>query len=227
MNAYKIYFGAILVFISIVASAQQKSMLQHFRELSRPEKWWVITHPFSASRALEISQHVREVSRAMEHHPQLDGQGSGGQVDAFKHAYWMALMAKEVHPRRAWRLGYDHEKGNKLHFKKNRGDSTGRLPTALDCTMDIFNNEMGIEIGKNHPDATREELQRIILEKLLDGYFIVIKKDKQGNLLDCEGNLINKELYFHRWEVPACLVPSSYNPRQNQDHSKANTYYTP
>lgn len=208
--------GVFLVFLLwfLAAFSQEKSRREYFGELSRPEKWWVLTHPFSASRAQEISLHARKVSEKLKDHPELDRDSRGGQIDAFRHAYWMALMTVELNHRKAWRLGYDHEKGNKLHFKNKKGEYDGPLPTAADCTMDMHNNEAGIAIGVNYPDATREELQEIILNKLLDGHFIMLKKDSENNFLDCDGNPASPEDYHHSWEVPVCLVPSSFERPQ-------------
>ncbi len=200
----------ILLFWLSEAFSQEKSRREYFRELSRPEKWWVITHPFSAGRALEISLHARKISKKMEDHPKLDGDSRGGQIDAFRHAYWMALMTIELNHRRAWRLGYDHEKGNKLQFKNKKGEYDGHLPTAADCTMDMHNNEAGIAIGLNYPDASRDELKDIILRKLLDGHFIMLKKDSENNFLDCDGNPVSRQEFYHNWEIPVCLVPTSF-----------------
>jgi len=206
------YTSITLIFIFWISTAftQEKSRREYFSELSRPEKWWVFTHPFSAGRALDISIHARKISEKLEDHPKLDGDSRGGQIDAFRHAYWMALMTIELNERRAWRLGYDHEKGNKLQYKRKRGVFEGPLPTAADCTMDMHNNEAGIAIGLKYPDASREELQEIILEKLLDGHFIMLKKDLENNLLDCDGNPVLREEYYHSWEIPVCLVPTSF-----------------
>lgn len=215
---FRIILCCVFVFTGFIpkASAQQKSRIQHFRELSRPEKWWVITHPFSAGRALEISLHARKMSKKMASHPLLDQDERGGQVDAFRHAYWMALLTQELNERRAWRLGYDHEKGNKRYFEKHQEDSLRKLPTAADCTMDMHNNEAGIEIGLQYPDASREEMQKIILKKLLKGHFIILKKDSLGYLLDCQGNRLHREDFENQWEIPACLVPSDYNALKPQ-----------
>ncbi len=205
----------LLLLVGKETHAQGKSRWLYFRELSRPERWWVITHPFSAGRALEISLHAREMSKQMEEHPGLDGDGRGGQVDAFRHVYWMALMTQKTNHRKAWRLGYDHEKGNKLYYEKHKDERSENLPTATDCTMDMYNNKAGIEIGMKYPEVDKEQLQEIILEKLLKGHFIILKKDTHGNLLDCEGNVLKAEEYDNYWDIPACLVPSDYNAQKH------------
>lgn len=197
--------------------AQQTTRIQHFRELSRPEKWWVISHPFSASKALEITRFVREVTDSIKKEGILDGDEKGGQLDAFKHTYWMALLTQKLNHRKAYRLGYDHEKGNKLDYRKNAHNAERWLPTASDCTMDLFNNDTGILIGKENAFASEKQMMEIVLNKLQEGDLIIIYKDDKGNFLDCDGNLIDMEKYFHHWEIPACLVPSSYNSKTDFD----------
>jgi hypothetical protein len=199
----------LLIFLqcnSLVLQAQGR--WQSFRELSRPERYWVLTHPFSAGIALEISRHVQAVADSLKECTLLDGDSRGGQLDALRHGYWMALLSQELNHRKAWRLGYDHEKGNKLYQKKQQGPGDRTLPTAADCRMDLFNNDVGIGIGRNHPHASRDELLRLVLEKILEGEFLILKKDAQGKLLDCQGAPV--EGYTGQWDIPACLVPSNY-----------------
>ena len=44
--------------------------------------------------------------------PLLDKDPSGGQVDAFRHAYWMARLNEEIGKNAAKSLGKAHEKEN-------------------------------------------------------------------------------------------------------------------
>ncbi|MEZ5145721.1 MAG: hypothetical protein R2759_01210 [Bacteroidales bacterium] len=42
--------------------------------------------------------------------------------------------------------------------------------------MDLYNNQIGIEIGLQYPEASREELKLLITEAILSGKMMVIKK---------------------------------------------------
>ncbi|SDC73316.1 DUF6973 domain-containing protein [Shouchella lonarensis] len=72
-------------------------------------------------------------------------QGNG---DAYRHAYWSALMTKHIGRNLAWRFGYAHE-----------GHDTGTYHSisSLDDKMDLRNNHLGRIDGTNwkkHSDKT-------------------------------------------------------------------------
>src|SRR5258705_12173330 len=81
-----------------------------FKKLSCAEKHWVFFHPFIAKKAFRLTQQARAASKEMLRSPLLDGDFNGGQVDAFRHAYWMALLTQHMCWRKARWLGKAHEK---------------------------------------------------------------------------------------------------------------------
>ena len=72
----------------------------------------MLFHPFKATKALEISKEVNRISDSIKKTNLLDGDASGGQVDAFRHAYWMARLKQEIGESAARSLGKAHEKEN-------------------------------------------------------------------------------------------------------------------
>lgn len=95
------------------------------------------------------------------------GQGrEDGHNDAFRHAYWNALMTKRFGE--AWARDYAtaHEQlpGN---------------PAPREA-MDLYNNELGRRIATEHPDASPEELADLIQEAIENGEAVVI--DENGEL---------------------------------------------
>tara|TARA_B100000809_G_scaffold96463_1_gene95018 strand:- start:10890 stop:11507 length:618 start_codon:yes stop_codon:yes gene_type:complete len=183
----------------------QESNFKKFRRLSNPEKYWVIFHPFVANKALKITELTRYETVIILNQQLLNGNGNGGQVDAFRHVFWMANLTVEIGWRRATRLGYAHEKGNYRDFKKRRNED-GVVPDKISSVMDLFNNNIGIEIGKMH---RRESLKAIVIKKVLDGKCKIIKKDADNNYIDCEGNFISKESLKGKWENKKCLINSN------------------
>ena len=134
----------------------------------------------------------------------LKGNGNGGQIDAFRHAYWMARLTQEIGHRRAKRLGNAHEKGNYKAFKKGK-EEDGAVPDKISSDMDFFNNEVGIKIGKNiSVEATKEA----VINAVLNGECKILKMNKQGDFLTCEGKIIPKETLIGKWENNKCLVSS-------------------
>ncbi|AOW94144.1 hypothetical protein BFN03_19585 [Rhodococcus sp. WMMA185] len=96
-------------------------------------------------------------SAAHEQFPESTADGHG---DAFRHTYWNALMTKEF-----------------------GGDWTADFATAHEGTgansphreaMDLYNNELGRRLALEHPDATPQEMQQIVLDAINGGEAIVM-----------------------------------------------------
>ncbi len=195
----------LLILIAKFSSAQSSN--PSFKKLSRPEKWWVVTHLFVAKKAARITIQARTVSKGMLNDSLLDHDADGGQVDAFRHSYWMARLAQEMCWRKAVKLGNAHEKGNYLDFKKKK---TGEevFSDSIASAMDLFNNKKGIETGRENKSVTKEEIQKLILAEILSGKMKIILKDSQGNSLDCDHQSIDLKKYSRVWNVPRCLINS-------------------
>ncbi len=186
------------------ASAQD-SKFKKFRRLSGPEKCWVIFHPFVAKKALKISEKTRQITKEIQQQNVLKGNGNGGQIDAFRHTFWMASLTQEIGKRRARGLGRKHEKGNYKDYKKRELED-GVIPDKISSEMDLFNNEVGIEIGEK---SSALELQSIVVAAVKNGRCKIIKKDAYDNFLDCDGNYISLESLQEKWESNKCLVWSN------------------
>jgi uncharacterized Zn-binding protein involved in type VI secretion len=92
--------------------------------------------------------------------------GNDGQRDAFRHAYWNALIAKENGPEWAKEFTTAHEglPGN----------------PAIREAMDLYNNEVGRMIAAHNPDASDKELADMIQNAIERGDLLVV--DKGGKL---------------------------------------------
>jgi len=198
----------LLIFFSLEFSASSQSAIKQFFGLPRPEKWWVVMHPLVAKKTYKISRYAKLAADSLTHDTILDGDPAGGQVDAFRHCFWMSMLTQGIGWRRAKKLWKAHEKGNDLDFKKHRNEE-GILPDKISSDMDFVNNDMGIQIGLDFPEMLRDSLKILIIRKIKDGELLIIKKDKNGNFLDCNGNIIDMKKYYGVWEIPKCLVPSN------------------
>jgi len=190
------------LFVLFFKVSAQESNFKKFRKLSGPEKCWVIFHPFVAKKALKISENTRKITKEIQKKQVLKGSGNGGQIDAFRHAFWMASLTQEIGKRRARSLGRKHEKGNYKDYKKRRLED-GEIPDKISSEMDLFNNEIGIKIGEKCDEL---ELENIVVEAVLKGNCKIIKKDAYDNFLDCDGNYISLEILQGKWENNKCLV---------------------
>lgn len=180
-----------------------------FLKLSCPEKRWVIFHIFIAKGVYKISKESAEKTNELLNEKNLDGDLNGGQLDAFRHAYWMACVTQKYGWRAARSLGNAHEKGNYREFKKHRAED-GAFPDEQSGQMDLLNNDVGIEIGKNNLDTNPEEFTIIIKEMIFAGKLFILKKDKNRNFLKCNGEIISSEELNNKWETPKCVLPSNF-----------------
>lgn len=89
-----------------------------------------------------------------------------GHQDAFRHAYWNALMTKEFGEDFTRRLTTAHE-----GVSGNPADREA---------MDLYNNEVGRGIAGGHPDASASELADLVRKGIDHGDMVVI--DKAGDL---------------------------------------------
>lgn len=201
---FKVIFIALLILNSTTVFSQ-KSNWKKFRELSGPEKCWVISHPFIAKKALIVTEESRVITNEVIQEKLLKGNGNGGQVDAFRHTFWMANLTLTIGANKAKSLGNAHEKGNYKDYKKRKLED-GIIPDKVSSDMDYFNNDVGIDIGEMTTDF---DLKGTVVEAVKEGRCKIIKTDKEGNFLDIEGNLISQEFLKGKWENNKYLVNSN------------------
>lgn len=199
---------SVLLLGSLNIHAQNKSIPGRFCSINRPEKCWALWHPFIAKKTWKITQEILKVTDSIASVKTLDGDRNGGQVDAFRHAYWMALLTRQTAWRKALKLGRAHEKGNYLDFKKHRLED-GAHPDKASGDMDLFNNKIGIELGKTSKKTSEKELQQIVIDAILAGKMKIIKKDSLGNFLDVKGNIIPADSLQGKWDNGKCIVNSN------------------
>ncbi|MGC7097363.1 DUF6973 domain-containing protein [Amycolatopsis lurida] len=110
--------------------------------------------------------------------PDLPGGGrpdvGDNHRDAFRHAFWNALMAKEFGEDSATEIGTGHER---------HPDRPDRDPAreARAEAMDLYNNEIGRRIAASlGPDASSEDLHRAVEEAVRAGKMVVFNQDYSG-----------------------------------------------
>ncbi len=199
-------FFTVLVFLSTQFSAQ--SNWHKFWKESGPIKKWVLLHPFKANRALRISIEANRVSDSIAKTPLLDTDSAGGQVDAFRHAYWMARLNQEIGKCAALSLGKAHERANYRTFKKSQFENN-ISPDKPSKEMDLFNNKAGLSFTKKGVFRSKNGLIYKIANGILKGDLRIIKKDASGNYLTCDNERIPPEELLHTWKNKKCIVSSN------------------
>ena len=201
----KVLFFAFIMFANQLFS---QSNFSKFWKLSKPKKVWVLFHPFKAKKSLKISIEANSVSDSIAKTNILDGDLAGRQVDAFRHAYWMARLKQEMGHSAAKSLGKAHEKENYLMYKK-RALEEGVVPDKISSEMDLHNNEEGLKLITKSSKTTKEGLIYRVINAIKSGKMKIIKKDTNGNFLTCDNQIISNQLLQGKWENSKCLISSN------------------
>ncbi|WP_299668446.1 hypothetical protein [uncultured Polaribacter sp.] len=197
-----------MLFFTVAISVNAQSDFKNFLKLSGPIKRWVLFHPFKAKTSLKISNETNKVADSIRNTNLLDGDAAGGQVDAFRHAYWMARLRQEIGKSSAKSLGKAHEKDNYITYKKLKLED-GFVPDEISSEMDLHNNDEGLKLIKRRSKTPRNSLIYKIINAIKQGKMKIIKKDKKGNFLTCEGKIIPKKELKGKWKNNKCLVASN------------------
>ncbi|MCP3142459.1 DUF6973 domain-containing protein [Pyxidicoccus xibeiensis] len=97
---------------------------------------------------------------------QQEWMNNDGHRDAFRHAYWNALMTREFGAEWTQQFATAHE-----GLPGNYADREA---------MDLYNNQVGREIALANPNASPEELATLVQQAVTDGRMVVL--DDKSNL---------------------------------------------
>lgn len=178
------------------------------RHLSRSEKVWSAFHPFKARKVLNCAKRAQFVTDSLEKAEVLTDK-NGGQLDAFRHAYWMALMVSAgLKENVVLQIGERHEKGNYVDFK-NQKQEDGERADSMMCVMDLSNNIRGVVIGAKFRFVDKKlSLIEMILDEIWSGKLYIMSKNATGDYLDKDGVVIKLEDYKEKWYIPKVIVKS-------------------
>lgn len=201
----------LLIIGLIIVSNQLFSQTnwERFWKQSQPIKTWVALHPFKAKKALKITELVNKTADSILATGILDKDRSGGQIDAFRHAYWMAKLHQKIGKCAARSLGKAHEKDNYITFKKHQLEDK-ILPDLASKKMDLFNNAMGLTYAVKNDKRSNIGLIYKIINAIKKGDLKMLKIDENGNYLTCDNNLITQK-DLNKWDNKKCIVSSNYN----------------
>ena len=211
----------LILFLALLSLSFPSVLAQKvgWKKLGAAEKIWVLFHPFSANEAKQISQEAISVADSVAKAEGWVILKSGGEKDAFRHAYWMALLADRIGPKRAKWLGVTHEKKNRNDFEQGQKEEEA-LPDLKSQEMDLFNNDAGIYLVRNCENCPKSDIIKMVVSALENGELKIIKMDIKGNSLDLNGKLIPEKEWSGKWENRRVLSPSDF-------HLKAKTKVDP
>ena len=182
------------------------SFFMKSQKLSSYEKCWAIQHPFAAIKVKQISKNCFKMYTKIQLSKQLDTFSNGGTLDAFRHVFFMAAFAQKIKEKKLNKLGIAHEKGNYKQFLKNKLEN-GELPDSIATVMDLKNNALGFFIAQKHKTKSLEELAQVVIVAIKNGEALIVKRNKAGSYIDCNGNII--VFTTKKWVTAKCLVASN------------------
>ncbi len=198
-----------IIFLFTFSAKAQLPLVSQFLQLKFPEKLWALKHLQKAKIIYYISLEARKTTDSLAKVYFLDGDTDGGQLDAFRHGFWMAMLTRYMSPEDCKTLGIALEKSNNIDFKRRQKDERS-LPDKAASDMDLWNNEIGIKIGLRFPDIPMDSLHKIICRYIINGEMKVVKKNSNGASIDQNNRLIPIKSLQHTWDTPRLLVPSNF-----------------
>lgn len=146
----------------------------YFGEFTSEEILLFSTHPIKSAEAALLSQDASEKTNSLYSEYTL-WQGNG---DAFRHAYWSALMTKNIDRDYAYDAGLAHE-------GLQRGYSFDSQPD--DTKMDISNNYSGRILGDENSSLSDNQLATLIKNQVSAGNLKRIRTYTSNTaLMDCQ-----------------------------------------
>ncbi len=182
--------------------------IKGIRSLRWSQKVWVMKHPFVALPAYRLTKRVLGVTNQKKSDSILDGDANGGQVDAFRHSFWMAMLAQKIAYNKVIALGLAHEKDDYRNYKRDLIED-GSPGDSLASLMDKINNKAGADIGHANRSCSERELEDLICKAIKDGKMVVLWKDTKQNYLTCQGDVLSMEEYKGHWFKPKCIKASN------------------
>ncbi len=127
---------------------------------SVPEKNVAFTNLRGAYKSRKDFQTARNVVNNLGDANLISGRTEGAG-NALRHSLWMALVTQNSDENFARDMGIAHEDGHP-------DDNPNQRP------VDLENNELGIQVGLDNPNASMKELAITLLDKISEGEALVL-----------------------------------------------------
>lgn len=131
------------------------------------------SHPIKAAKAKECAETATK-STEDKYKECVRWQGNG---DAYRHAYWSALMTKNIDENFAWKAGLAHERLKPGYEFDKQNDDT---------KMDIMNNYIGRQLGEVCSSKTDKNLATMMAKICSSGRLRRIRVYSKNKVTNCE-----------------------------------------
>lgn len=208
MRVLRYFICSMCVFFIFNFNSFSQNRKEIIKSLSLKDKIWVMKNYSSIKKAYKISLDVLKTMDSLNRENFLGGNTEGGKFDAFRHIYWTYSLTKEIGEEKTRRVGEIYENYNRYIF--NNIDYSGY--DSVSMAMDLFNNDIGIELGKNK--ITDSLIFNEITNIIFSGKAKIVKKNTLEQSLDENDNVIPEEEWKKKWINNRKLVNSNYKPKQ-------------
>lgn len=208
MRVLRYFICSMCVFFIFNFNSFSQNRKEIIKSLSLKDKIWVMKNYSSIKKAYKISLDVLKTMDSLNKQNFLGGNTEGGKFDAFRHIYWTYSLTKEIGEEKTRRVGEIYENYNRYIF--NNIAYSGY--DSVSMTMDLFNNDIGIELGKNK--ITDSLIFNEITNIIFSGKAKIVKKNTLEQSLDENDNVIPEEEWKKKWINNRKLVNSNYKLKQ-------------
>jgi len=123
---------------------------------------FIVRHPYIAAQIGSVAPGSTNIStNAVRFATRIglneNAAHEGSQVNAFRHTLWQASITTEFGESVAKQIGNAHEDNPFVDLKTRSFTGKSALSQA-DQTIDLLNNQIGRQLGKDNPNATPQEL---------------------------------------------------------------------
>jgi hypothetical protein len=179
------------------------------KAICNPVKLWAISHPIAALKIKKINKQCLLLYANKDVKQKLDSFSSGGKLDAFRHIFFMAAFQQKVKTKKLRKLGIAHENQNYRQFLQGESNSSFRHD-SLSMIMDLNNNEIAFSEFATSKQIALDSLKEHVIQLILQGKALILKRNRKGDALSCEGSVIKTDKLNASWQLPYCLVKSDY-----------------
>ncbi len=166
----KSYFAVILV-IALAFYTQN----YYSQNKGKYQYRWAFFHPLAAIKVKRIYKKNLIIYQEVKQQKLLDTIENGGKLDAFRHGFFMACFAQKIKPKKLIKLGLAHEKDDVHIYSKKRKTEFKDIPDSSSVQMDLYNNQIGIELGRKYRKISSTQLKDTILIYIQKNKFKTIR----------------------------------------------------
>jgi RHS repeat-associated protein len=159
---------------------------------------FAIRHPLIASEIGSVSRTSSNISSTVARFTANMGlmensAGEGSEVNAARHATWQAKITSTFGQDIAQQVGNAHEDNPDVNLSIRTFTGKDALKQA-DQTIDLLNNQIGQDIGKNSMGATTKEIANKVLDVFNKDGLFTATQNKDGSITISRTKISDEQL---------------------------------